>query len=136
MKYAMVRLKDGTDIIGEILEITERGIDIGGACIIRYSLNEDRRPTVALMKYCALVAEFNVFFSNENVLHIFNDPLPNVVEYYEKVIEKIKADYLAAFENKGKTSNVFSLFDDVGSEKDDDSFLALLEMYSSNTTIQ
>jgi len=133
-RYVMIRLKDGNDVIGTLLCESETIIDIGDACIVRYMIDLDGRPTIALLKYCALTAGFDVYFNKDEVLHVFYDPLDTVITYYQKTITRIKSNYV---EDVAKANDISSFFENLEPDKKDNAeFDTLDAIHSSNTTIQ
>lgn len=134
-RHVMIRLKEGTDVIGILLFEGESMIDIGDACIVRYMIGLDGIPSIALLKYCSLTSGFNVNFKRDDVLHVFYDPLDTVITHYKKTITRIKNNYVG---DVAKANDISSFFENLEpSKEDDDELIDTLDaMHSSNTTIQ
>jgi hypothetical protein len=126
-RHVMIRLKEGTDVIGILLFEGESMIDIGDACIVRYMIGLDGIPSIALLKYCSLTSGFNVNFKRDDVLHVFYDPLDTIT--------RIKSNYVG---DVAKANDISSFFENLEpSKEDDDELIDTLDaMHSSNTTIQ
>jgi len=143
MQHVVIRLKDGTDVIGILLNEREKGIDLSDACILRYGFKDTAGyPSIMLMKYCAVSRSFDVYFKREDISHTFYDPVPTLVNYFEKTIVKIKENYSRAFD-KQDNSMMDALIDydydyDTVEEmqEQEELILAMAEKFSSNTTIQ
>ena len=139
MEHIVIRLKDGTDVMGILLNERDKGVDLGGACIIRYSMRETGYPAILLLKYCSVTRGFNVYFQREDIMQVFYDPVPTLIEYYDRTIKKIEKNYSNAYDG-GSLDSLFDYdreYETVEElQKDEEIILAMAEKFSSNTTIQ
>ena len=126
MEYVVVRLRNNIDVIGSLKGQNDRGVDLKDACVIHYDVQESGYPTILLYKYCQVNLDFDVHFPRDFVANVFSDPIPTLVEYYERTIKRIHRNYKKAFDE--------SEIDDL--ENRDDIMLAMSELYSANTTLQ
>lgn len=134
-EYTILRLKNGVDVIGVLKGENDKGIDLSDACVIHYDVGETGYPSILLYKYCQVSREFDVFFTRDSILNVFRDPIPTIVEYYQRSIIKIRSKYTRAFETKeheeyDEPSTIDELMDQ------QDLLTAMAELYSANTTIQ
>lgn len=134
-EYTILRLKNGIDVIGVLKGENDKGVDLSDACVICYGVGESGYPSILLHKYCQVSRDFDVFFSRETILNIFRDPIPAIVEYYQRSIIKMRERYTREYETVeydeyDDPSTVDELMDQ------QDMLTAMAELYSANTTIQ
>jgi hypothetical protein len=135
-QYVVIRMSYGPDVVGVLVSEDSEGILLDDVMTIRYDYTQDGYPTMFLMKYCAVDLSFDAFFKHKDIVNVFRDPVPTLIEYYDKTISKVRRNYSKRFnpdENK-----YASFFDDQeDSLRDQEEIvLAMAEMFTSNTTIQ
>lgn len=134
MQHVIVRLRNNIDVIGLLKGQNDRGIDLEDACVIHYEIEESGYPRIFLYKYCQVSLQFDVHFPKDFVANVFFDPIPSIVEHYERSVKRIKRNYKRSFEIADYTSEEPESVEELSEQED--MLIAMAELYSSNTTIQ
>jgi len=103
--YVIIRLRDGSDVIGIMSILDENSIMLSGALSVRFGVRETG-PAMYLEKYSLFNESFDVAFLNKNIDHVFRDPLPAIIEFYNKHLIKMKKRYKAEMMQELSSFNV------------------------------
>lgn len=139
----IVKLQFGEEVIGELIGEEDNGVILDNACLISYRANASNGyPSLMLTKYCLVSRSFEVFFQEKDICQVFYDPIPTLVQHFERTIPKIRKNYFDHFENgvEYKTkepSTIEELFEEEGTRSEKEEMIAAIaELFSANTTIQ
>jgi hypothetical protein len=87
---SIVKLVNGTEIIGDVIQDTEKELVVNNALQVNYRIRQDSGfPMVSLHKYIPFAGEDNITFSKMQVLNRVK-PLPGMIKYYIQVLDSIK----------------------------------------------
>jgi len=121
----IIKLTNGTELLGRILVNNDKEIKINNPLQINYFTTKGNQtmPSVALQRYMPFAAEEDVIFKREHVMNI-SIPVKGMDEYYSKTLNNIKINI--------DTSIVADLADASesmaeGAEVERDMYLAILE---------
>ena len=138
MEVVIVRMTDGPDVIGRVMNETDRGIHLDDVCLIQYTRSEQGYPSVFLTKYCMANLSFDAFFQRKDICQIFRDPVPTLMEQHERSINRLRKNYAKAFETVDEIEEQQFEISDYEKDYDDmadEIFLAMTELFSSNNSI-
>jgi small nuclear ribonucleoprotein (snRNP)-like protein len=114
--HVVVKLKNGEEVFGRMNITDENNIDLNDAMRIRYHFNDETgAPVMYFTKYSIFTESFDVTIPNDCIMHIFKDPVDNLVKFYETELIDCKKSYL----EKPKSNKKY--------EKDE-SLVAMMEM--------
>lgn len=130
MEVVIVRMTDGPDVIGKVMNETDRGIHLDDACLIQYSRSKEGYPSVFLTKYCIANLSFDAFFQRKDICQIFRDPVPTLIDQHQRSINRLRKNYDIAFKEEEESS---LNFDD--EDEDNELWDAMTELFSSNNSI-
>lgn len=91
MKYSILKLRTNEYVIGEIIKESEKGIDMKDVLSINYRYDEQGYPVLYFAKYSLFTNSYDVFFSRQDIMHVFRDPVLSIVKYYEMNVERIQS---------------------------------------------
>lgn len=89
MNPIILKLRTDELVMGTPVKETDRGIDLKDTLSLRYSYNNSGYPVLYFSKYSLFTRSFDVFFSMQDVMHVFRDPVKGIVEYYEQNVQKL-----------------------------------------------
>lgn len=75
--------------MGKMNIINENSVELDDALVINYTFDDEFNPALYFVKYCPFVEAKNVSFMNNDIMHIFKDPLPDFVKYYDTNVKSI-----------------------------------------------
>ena len=92
--HVVVKLKSGEEVLGKMNIKNENSIELDDAMRIRYHLDEENgAPVMYFTKYSIFTKSFDVTIPNDCIMHIFKDPVENLVEFYETELLDCKKSY-------------------------------------------
>jgi hypothetical protein len=82
-------LHNGKVVMGKMNITNENSIELDDALVVNYTMDEDFSPALYFVKYCPFVESKTVSFMNNDIMHIFKDPLPDFLRYYNNNVKSI-----------------------------------------------
>lgn len=89
MNPIILKLRTNELVMGVSIHETAKGIDLKDCLSLRYDYNNSGYPVLYFSKYSLFTRSFDVFFSMQDVMHVFRDPVKGIVEYYEQNVQKL-----------------------------------------------
>ena len=90
-QIVLIRLVDGTDIIGKQMSSTRKDIQLDNALeIIKAQVIGSNDPFLYFSKYSTYSKEFDVVIPRHQIISISEEPLDNLMKYYNWFLERIK----------------------------------------------
>jgi len=87
----LLRLTDGTDVIGKQISSKRDGVQLENALeIIKGQLMGSGDPFLYFSKYFPYTKDFDVFIPKHHIVSISEEPLNNLMKYYDWFLNKIK----------------------------------------------
>ena len=102
----LVQLKNEQYVIGKMNIVEENSIEIEDAMIINYAYHLDSPPTVYLTKYCIFTESTTVTMPNDEIRHVFKDPVPDIIGFYRQAIKDKKNRPLETERKRARKSKV------------------------------
>ena len=83
MKVVLVKLVDGSYVMGEVIEHTLDELTLN-YCMLLVVFQEhyQSKPSIYMNKYCPFQMESHTSFKNEHVLNVFGEPDPALIAYF------------------------------------------------------
>ena len=81
---------------------------------------------------------FDAFFQRKDICQIVRDPVPTLMEQHERSINRLRKNYAKAFETIDEVEEQqfdISDYENDYDDMDDEIFLAMTELFSSNNSI-
>ena len=114
--HVVVKLKNGEEVFGKMMIKNENSIELDDAMRIRYHISDETdSPIMYFTKYSIFTQSFDVTIPNDCIMHIFKDPVDNLVQFYETELIDCKRSY----SEKPKPKKLYNK---------DESLIALMEM--------
>lgn len=85
----LVQLKNDQYVMGNLAITNENSIEIDNAMLLHYMWRDETVPSVFFTKYCLFNKSTCVELPNEEIRHIFKDPLNDIVSYYKESVSNI-----------------------------------------------
>jgi hypothetical protein len=96
-------------VMGKMQIVEEHKIELKDALKLDYYMSNTGYPSMYMTKYCMFVEGRDVSFHDEDVMHIFTDPLKDIVEYYndnaQRIFEKPKLKPSSKRKSKKQNDN-------------------------------
>lgn len=87
----LLRLTDGTDVIGTQISSGRKDIQLDNALeIVRGQVVGSGDPFLYFSKYSPYSKEFDVLIPRDQIISISEEPLESLIEYYDWFLNKIK----------------------------------------------
>lgn len=120
----LIKLTNGTEIVGKIVNETESSIKVNNPLQINYyQTPKQTMPMVALQRYMPFSAEEETTFKKEHVMAV-TVPVKGMDEYYSKMLHNIKLNI-----DPSITADLQTASDTMaeGADEERDMYLAILE---------
>ena len=118
----MLLLTNGDEVFGEILNESDRGVDMNNALVAQYATISDT-PTVIFRKFCTFTNNFDVFFKREHIIATFKDIREDVLKSYHLTMELYNDESITPFSNADDVIDFDSNFEDTDIDTDEDNMI-------------
>ena len=129
MKHVILKLKDGSDIIGKSTMVEDSGIFVDDALVLNYGYSDHHGGSVIYMtKYSKFTTKYGVHFPNSQITFISNDIIPSLITFYEIALKRVKKSWVSSMEEEFKMAAEYAT-----SEKEkqspEETFSDILNLY-------
>ena len=128
--HVLLRIRNGSEVMGKLVVEEENTVTLIGALTIKYIQSEDGVPQMYFSKYCLFNKSMDVVFPMDCILHIFKDPVPSLIDYYEEQLEVIQATLEKKIEIMKKRQQ-----DTTDWQKQEEILYAMIEKEMSDTEV-
>lgn len=128
--HVLLRMRNGNEVMGKLVVEEENTVTLLGALTIKYMHSEDGIPQMFFSKYCLFNKSMDVVFPTDVILHIFKDPIPSLIDYYEEQLEVIQATLEKKIEVMRKKQQDISDW-----QKQEEILYAMIEKEMSDTEV-
>lgn len=104
--HVLIKLKNGDTVMGKYLpqyQDKPNFLLLQDALYVYHGIDENDVASVFFEKFCCFNKGFDINLRKDNIMQMFNDPLPYIVDYYNEYVNVLKSKYVLRSKLRGPT---------------------------------